>query len=695
MKKITFLTTLIALLISLSGVSQTIREYNYNVNNGNMSSWYNTPGNIIYPTNYTAYNTQTPVVFVHGITGKVNNSYQANIQQVRNYNLHAAFVQLNPLGTPEQNGKLLKRMIDRITTHFNSATLSIVAHSKGGMDSERALYGKNPYNTSIPSFGFEKVDGVYTLSSPLRGSRVADVGSSLSWTGISFIAMWYLNGYQLTSGSVNSFHNWAKNWRINSSSTFKNYYYPNGASYSRLNMVEDNTTRWWAHQSDDACYQDKWYFCYVGNGFHHSAGAYYDAYWEWDWFDSGWRNWHSSNDGFIAEYRAKRSVITNASNALTPGAGDFNYRVMHSANHTSLWEEGENHFSREIAPYLHHGYYTYRGSEQSNPTPADEAEKDLVDAQNFNNVIMGSKGNTYFSRNGKTSFIVEEDHQPVNLIFYTDKPITSFVLSNKKTANTYEIIDSKKDKFTTAYQSVAFVNDLPKGVYQLNLGENQFVAMASYDESETAFAVNMHFNDQTGYNGSQIEVAIANANNQIDFSKVQVSATLNLVSVDGEKALPVGKSVPKRFTMKAMPQKPGHYQVSFPNLTKGAVYGLRVEALATSGETLLARNVINTFYVKNDLPVKDISVTDNQPNNVMQPDMISVYPNPTADFVNINLDKPLKADVSLFNSAGLLIGTYELNGKRLKIDVSKLSTGMYILKIDADNNTIVKQLMIK
>ncbi len=321
------------------------------------STAVNQPGTILYPTGYTAYNSKTPVVFVHGYTGKLTSSYKANIQAIKDYHLNAAFVQLPPTGSPESNGMLLKRMIDRIASHFGSATVSIVAHSKGGMDAENALYGHNPYQYDIPSFGYEKVDAVYTFGSPLNGSRVADVGAALSWTGIAWIAMWYANANVLTSASVQRFHNWAQSWRINSNGTFRNYYHPSGASYSRINMTEDNTTRWWAHQSDDPCYQDKWYFCYVGNAFHHTAGAYYDAHWVWDWWNSHWENWHSENDGFIAVYRAQRRVITDASSALTPGAGDFNYITMHDANHTSLWDEGEGHFRREVAPYLHYGLY--------------------------------------------------------------------------------------------------------------------------------------------------------------------------------------------------------------------------------------------------------------------------------------------------------------------------------------------------
>ncbi len=693
MKKLLLFVSFI--LVATFTYAQSIHEYNYNVNSGMLGSNYNTPGNIIYPYNYTDSSSKTPVVFVHGITGKVSNSYKANINQVMNYHLKAAFVQLNPLGTPEQNGKLLKRMIDHITAHFGSATVSIVAHSKGGMDTERALYGRNPYNTSIPSFGYEKVDGVYTLSSPLQGARVADVGASLSWTGIAFIAMWYANGYQLTSGSVNSFHNWARGWRINSNGTFRNAYHPNGASYSRINMTEDNTTRWWAHQSNDPCYQNKWYFCYVGNAFHHSAGAYYDAYWQWAGFHSGWRNWHTSNDGFISEYRAKRSVITDASNALTPGAGDTNYRVMHDANHTSLWERGENHFSREIAPYLHYGLYNSdRRPQVDNDIIAD---KEKVDTHIASSVLMRSQGNTYFSKNGSTTFVIEEDNQPINLIFYTASPITHFELTgNNRSDARFEIINSKKDDFTSAYESVAYVSNLPKGVYTLQVPEQEFMVMAAYDDTKTAFAVHMNFDEKEGYNGQDIEVAIANANQAIDFSKVQVSATLSKISEDGDTPMAVNKITHQTYNFTPMNGNSGHFVAHFDNLTPGAVYGMRIEAVAHQGVNLLARNVIHTFYVTKPVQLHDAYVTENT-NTIDQltDEMVSLFPNPASKEFHINMDESKDAKVLVYNEIGVLVGAYAMSGTQKTIDVSHWTKGMYLVKVQTEKGVVVKQLIIK
>jgi len=694
MKKMKLFSLLIVGFIFNYSLAQTIQEYNYDVNNGFLSSWYNSPGNIIYPVGYNNSSNRTPVIFVHGITGKVTNSYKANIDQVRNYNLKAAFVQLNPLGTPDQNGRLLKRMIDRITSHYGSATVSIVAHSKGGLDTERALYGRNPYNTSIPSFGYEKVDGVYTFSSPLRGSRVADVGASLSWTGIAFIAMWYTNGFYLTSGSVNSFHNWAKSWQINSTSTFYNAYNPNGASYSRLNMIEDNTTRWWAHQSDDPCYNDVWYYCYVGNAFHHSAGAYYDAYWEWDWFNSGWRNWHTSNDGFIAEYRAKRSVITNHNNELTPGAGDFNWRVMQNANHSSLWEINQNHFSNEVGPYLHYGLFGNRAPQAN--MQIQESRKLLVDNDLRTEAILGSNGIVYFGTDGTTEFIVETDNQTINLVFYTDTPIDNFKLVNNSDKEfELDIIDARFDNFTNTYQSVAYIDNLNKGVYTLVLPSQDFIVMTSYEETPTAFAVNLHFDERKGYNGEEIEVAIANVNDEIDFNQLELTATVNMISEDGENKLPIQKVSSQIYYFQPTSKK-GHFTTRLDNLKPGAVYGLQIKAKLTTGEVLLGRNIINTFYVKKSLPVQTIYAT-NEVNDLpeLMDDMIAIYPNPADKTTTLSLDYKVPVKIIIYDTTGNLISEFNMESQTRQIDVSDWKSGVYFVNIKSGDSFMVKKFIVK
>ena len=473
------LTLLFVVLLATNNLdAQTIHTRYASASHATISSSYDTPGNIIYPTGYIRYNSKTPVIFVHGFSDKASSSWEANIQAVKDYHLNAAFVQLYSFGSTTTNGKLLKRMIDQVAAHYGCKTVSIVAHSRGGMEAEKALYYKNPNTNSLPSFGYEKVDAVYTLSSPLRGARVADTGAYLSiipgWTGLlSAAGMTLTNGWTMTSGHVNSVRNWEGSWTIytTANTPFVNYYNPQGVQYNRRNLLEDNTTRWWAHQSNDYWYQGVWW-CYGFNIYHKTVGAYMDAHWHWWGFY--YSNWHSSNDGFISEYRAKRNVITNASPSFTPGAGDHNYRTMHDANHSSLWEPGENHFRREVAPYLHYGLYNGANRMANTNTSVDltapKNKKDEVAAPVFK--VLASNGNLYTSKTGETEFIVEENNAEIGMLLYTKTPIQQVVLTNangKKYA--FNTLKSQKDKYSEAQVNLITLTGLPKGVYILKSGK--------------------------------------------------------------------------------------------------------------------------------------------------------------------------------------------------------------------------------
>ena len=73
-------------------------------------------------------------------------------------------------------------------------------------------------------------------------------------------------------------------------------------------------------------------------------------------------------------------------------------------------------------------------------------------------------------------------------------------------------------------------------------------------------------------------------------------------------------------------------------------------------------------------------------------------PNPTSDKVNINFNENL--------TAGVTIALYDVRGKLIlqqvsqdnaatSVDVSKLSPGMYFVKIVAEGKAAVRKLLIK
>lgn len=133
------------------------------------------------PPNYNS--SKTPIVFVqgkngsstswygettyHGVNDIYTKAYEAGYQTV--------FVQLYDAagnGSENQytNGRLLASMLGEISRHFNGQKVNIIAHSKGGPDTQAALihYGAHSY-----------VGRVITLGSPHHGSELADL--SYSW----------------------------------------------------------------------------------------------------------------------------------------------------------------------------------------------------------------------------------------------------------------------------------------------------------------------------------------------------------------------------------------------------------------------------------------------------------------------------------------------------------------------------------
>lgn len=134
------------------------------------------------------YDPNRPVIlFVQGLHGSARDWWSATVYHGDNDMLDSAyaagyktfFVDLwDAIGGGSansfDNGCLLKQQIDFITDYWGVAQLNIIAHSKGGLDSNYALLlGAS-----------SKVNAIVTLSSPHWGSALADLAGSSWLTGI-------------------------------------------------------------------------------------------------------------------------------------------------------------------------------------------------------------------------------------------------------------------------------------------------------------------------------------------------------------------------------------------------------------------------------------------------------------------------------------------------------------------------------
>ncbi|MFC7441884.1 esterase/lipase family protein [Laceyella putida] len=126
-----------------------------------------------------------PIVFVQGLHGRAQSWWEETsyhgvndmYETAYNNGYRTAFVQLydapgGDAANPWDNGRLLAGMLEQIHNYYGQK-VNIVAHSKGGPDTQAALIHYGAYRF---------VNKVVTLGSPHEGSHLADLAYS-SWAG--------------------------------------------------------------------------------------------------------------------------------------------------------------------------------------------------------------------------------------------------------------------------------------------------------------------------------------------------------------------------------------------------------------------------------------------------------------------------------------------------------------------------------
>ncbi|MBF0707464.1 hypothetical protein IQ283_12780 [Alkalihalobacillus hwajinpoensis] len=115
-----------------------------------------------------------PLVFVHGLNSSSNTWIDQNDMDELTYNKNyqTAFIDLYPTKNMWDNGQLLANKLAEINTYFGKKVI-LVTHSKGGVDAQAAIVHANAQ---------QYVDKVITLSTPHKGSQLADLAHS-SWAG--------------------------------------------------------------------------------------------------------------------------------------------------------------------------------------------------------------------------------------------------------------------------------------------------------------------------------------------------------------------------------------------------------------------------------------------------------------------------------------------------------------------------------
>lgn len=175
-------------------------------------------------------------------------------------------------------------------------------------------------------------------------------------------------------------------------------------------------------------------------------------------------------------------------------------------------------------------------------------------------------------------------------------------------------------------------------------------------------------------------------------------------------------------------------KVSFAINSDGAARSVIVDYW--NGSNWIANNIayspaISTEYEKKEIDFSNIALADNNPNFKVRirfngPDMtaddgkvvllnniavegletalstesfdaiqdLKVFPNPTNDQIKIQASQVINK-VSIYNVFGKLVHTDATDSSNLLIDMSKLSSGVYLLKISANNTTMNRKIIKK
>ena len=135
--------------------------------------------------------TKYPIILVHGIAAKqlrILNAFGKIGFELENEGHLVYVADTDGFGSIETNAAQLKRFIDRVTEETGCEKVNIIAHSKGGLDSQ----------SMIQNLGLEdRVASLTTLCTPHRGSIIASKIWMLPSPIKKFYAFWIDTFYRL------------------------------------------------------------------------------------------------------------------------------------------------------------------------------------------------------------------------------------------------------------------------------------------------------------------------------------------------------------------------------------------------------------------------------------------------------------------------------------------------------------------
>lgn len=94
------------------------------------------------------------------------------------------------------------------------------------------------------------------------------------------------------------------------------------------------------------------------------------------------------------------------------------------------------------------------------------------------------------------------------------------------------------------------------------------------------------------------------------------------------------------------------------------------------------------------LVMDDISITESNSIDEKQANTANVYPNPTTDILNIECKEDIKT-ISIINTIGQVVYSNEIYNNSTKVNTSNFDKGIYLVKIQTENSSIIKKVTIE
>lgn len=102
---------------------------------------------------------------------------------------------------------------------------------------------------------------------------------------------------------------------------------------------------------------------------------------------------------------------------------------------------------------------------------------------------------------------------------------------------------------------------------------------------------------------------------------------------------------------------------------------------------------LGRFCPWSGIPVKEVSEPTGEIYGYNLQNDVFIYPNPVSDDLYVKRDRKHPIYVTIYNSTGVVMSTYELSKQKEKIDIHDLQQGVYFLKI-RDGNAIHRKKII-